>query len=112
MAALSISSGPAWMIELTWSILRKLLLQYDLGEITSVHHLWNMDHVPRIHLTVRRLYNYADWPSAQSLDDSQKMYLPIRIESVIPHDIAGTDAPLYNARGPCLSAAFFLGWFG
>lgn len=27
-------------------------------------------------------------------------YLPIRIESVIPHDIAGTDAPLYNALGP------------
>jgi hypothetical protein len=30
------------------------------------------------------------------------MYLPIRIESVIPHDIAGTEAPLYNALGPCL----------
>jgi hypothetical protein len=32
----------------------------------------------------------------------RRIYLPIRIESVIPHDIAGTDAPLYNALGPCL----------
>jgi len=31
-----------------------------------------------------------------------RIYLPIRIESVIPHDIAGTEAPLYNALGPCL----------
>lgn len=27
-------------------------------------------------------------------------HLPIRIESVMPHDMAGTEAPLYNARGP------------
>jgi len=35
-------------------------------------------------------------------------YLPIRIESVIPHDIAGTDAPLYNALGPCLISSLLL----
>lgn len=27
-------------------------------------------------------------------------YLPIKMESVIPHDIAGTEAPLYSALGP------------
>ena len=32
---------------------------------------------------------------------AERTHLPIRIESVIPHDIAGTDAPLYNALGPC-----------
>lgn len=34
-------------------------------------------------------------------------YLPIKIESVIPHDTAGTDAPLYSARGPSFTTVFF-----
>lgn len=33
---------------------------------------------------------------------SPRTHLPIKIESVMPHDIAGTDAPLYTARGPSL----------
>jgi len=28
-------------------------------------------------------------------------YLPIKIESVIPQETAGTEAPLYSALGPC-----------
>ena len=31
---------------------------------------------------------------------NMKTYLPMRIESVIPQEIAGTDAPLYSALGP------------
>jgi hypothetical protein len=35
-----------------------------------------------------------------SVKEDMAAYLPIRIESVIPHDIAGTEAPLYSALGP------------
>jgi hypothetical protein len=61
-----------------------------------------MDPVPRIRSTAGRPYNYADYHQSRLLFDNERMYLPIKIESVIPHDIAGTDAPLYNALGPCL----------
>lgn len=29
-----------------------------------------------------------------------RSYLPIKIESVIPQETAGTEAPLYSALGP------------
>lgn len=34
-------------------------------------------------------------------------HLPIKIESVMPHEMAGTDAPLYTASGPSLLTVFF-----
>lgn len=33
----------------------------------------------------------------------EKIHLPIKMESVIPHETAGILAPLYKALGPCQS---------
>lgn len=40
------------------------------------------------------------------LSELAPTYLPIKIESVMPQEIAGTDAPLYTASGPSFVTVF------
>jgi hypothetical protein len=66
-----------------------------------------MDPAPRTHLTEEQLDNYADYDISSLQLDNDVSYLPIRMESVIPQDIAGTEAPLYKALGPYFISFLF-----